>query len=196
MQEKSERRTQDARSAAMRARLIAAARSLFAARGFAATGTPEIVAAAGVTRGALYHHFADKADLLRAVVEAESAEVATRIAAAEVSPEAPFAAGTRAFFDAMAAPGRARLLLVEGPAALGPAVMAEIDAGFGGATLRDGLAAAIPAADPAEIVALAALLSAGFDRAALALDAGADPGPYHAALARIFRALLPGETGS
>lgn len=196
MQVRDERRTQDARSAAMRTRLIGAARALFVEKGFAATGTPEIVAAAGVTRGALYHHFSDKADLLRAVLMAEAAAVAASIEAAEVSPAAPFEAGTRAYFAAMAVPGRARLLLVEGPAVLGPAEMARIDAGSGGAALRAGLSEALPDAEPAETAALADMLSAGFDRAALAVAAGADPAPYLAALARIFRVLLPGRPGS
>ena len=67
------------RSAEMRGELIAAGRRLFAEKGFADTSTPEIVAAAGVTRGALYHHFADKAALFAAVFEAESREVAREI---------------------------------------------------------------------------------------------------------------------
>ncbi len=82
MQASSDRRSNLQRTAEMRGRLIAAARSLFVERGYAATGTPEIVSAAGVTRGALYHHFEDKQALFRAVVEAEAAAVAAAIEAA------------------------------------------------------------------------------------------------------------------
>ena len=62
-------RAAPARDADSRAALLRAGRELFAERGYAGVGTEEIVARAGVTRGALYHHFADKRDLFRAVHE-------------------------------------------------------------------------------------------------------------------------------
>ena len=71
-------RTQAERSEATRGALIDAARRLFAERGYADVGTEEIVRAAGVTRGALYHHFDGKRDLLRAVYEQIEAEIAER----------------------------------------------------------------------------------------------------------------------
>jgi AcrR family transcriptional regulator len=69
------------RSDATRARLVRAARELFAKRGYAAVGTEEIVRRARVTRGALYHHFADKRDLFRAVHEQLEGELTEAIAA-------------------------------------------------------------------------------------------------------------------
>src|SRR6476619_6715055 len=75
----SKGRTQEQRSAATRHALIAAARRLWAARSYAEVGTPEIVAAAGVTRGAMYHQFADKAALFLAVAEAVEQDVMTRL---------------------------------------------------------------------------------------------------------------------
>jgi len=179
----------------MRARLIAAARALFASQGFAATGTPEIVERAKVTRGALYHHFADKTALLHAVVSAEAEALAAeieRLSKPSRDPQEALRAGTRAFFAAMKHPGRARLLLIEGPAVLGLAEMERIDAAGGRATLLAGLSAARPEVKKAELVALAQLLSAGFDRAALAISEGAPEAPYLAAMMRLIGAVAEG----
>src|SRR5258708_11530428 len=74
------RRTQADRSASTREALVAAARPLFAAHGFAEVSTDAIVAAAGVTRGALYHQFADKTALFEAVLEAVERDIAKRLA--------------------------------------------------------------------------------------------------------------------
>ncbi|WP_281683919.1 TetR/AcrR family transcriptional regulator [Thalassobaculum salexigens] len=186
-------RTNEARTAATRAALIGAARTLFVEKGYGETGTPEIVAAANVTRGALYHHFADKADLFRAVVTAEAAALAEAIDRATIPVAAPRKAlieGTGAYFAAMTVPGRARLLLLDGPAVLGPQTMAELDRSLGGATLRQGLAEAMRRVDPVELDALADCLSAAFDRAALAIAGGADPAPYCAAITRLIDATL------
>src|SRR3712207_9506257 len=73
------KRTQAERSATTRAALVAAARRLWAERGYAAVGTPEIATTAGVTRGAMYHQFADKAALFLAVVEDVEADVTQRV---------------------------------------------------------------------------------------------------------------------
>ena len=172
MQQKSERRSNHARTEATRSALIEAARALFVEQGYAETGTPQIVERAGVTRGALYHHFADKQALFRAVVEAESEAVADEIAAStpqELPALDALIRGGDAFMAAMSAPGRTRLLLLDGPAVLGRKVMDEIDARHGGRTLREGLAIAMRqgAIRRLPLDALATLLSAMFDRAAL-----------------------------
>lgn len=65
------RRTQAERSETTIGHIVAAARELFATEGYAATSIEDIVQAAGVTRGALYHHFTSKAEVFRAVVAAE-----------------------------------------------------------------------------------------------------------------------------
>lgn len=178
------------RRAAMRERLISAARALFADHGYAETSTPEIVRAAEVTRGALYHHFDGKEALFRAVAEAEAQAVAKAIAQAAPQPGARgLEDGSRAFFAAMAVPGRARIMLVDGPAVLGAAAMDEIDAGGGRAALRAGVMAAETGLDAATLEALTLVLSAAFDRAALAISEGAAPQPFEQAMAILMSAL-------
>src|SRR5438093_11516020 len=94
---------QAARSQATRVKLIAAARELFAQRGYAAVGTEEIVRAAGVTRGALYHHFAGKRELFVAVYEQVEQQLVEEIAksalAGAADPLQVLRAGAQAFLD-------------------------------------------------------------------------------------------------
>ena len=187
MQDDSERRSNAVRSNEMRERLIKAARELFATRGYAETGTPEIVASAGVTRGALYHHFADKRVLFQAVAEREAAAVSDEIAQAEGADQ--LAAGSTAYFAAMAYPGRARLLLIDGPAVLGASAMADLDRHQGLQRLQEGLAEVVPDTARGYLAELAEVLSAGFDRAALAIADGADPEPYQNAIGYLLKAL-------
>ena len=118
MQMKIPRRTNQQRSDATRAALLDAARALFVDKGYAETGTPEIVRAASVTRGALYHHFADKADLLRGVIVRELERVASEIDQAAADAPSTMDAltqGAVAWFNAMSDPGSTRLLLLDGP---------------------------------------------------------------------------------
>src|SRR5918998_5504879 len=91
------------RGDATRAALVATARALFTERGYAGVGTEEVVRRAGVTRGALYHHFRDKQDLFRAVYEEIEAELVAGIAArveGVADPVELLAEGVRAFLDA------------------------------------------------------------------------------------------------
>ena len=177
MQQEGRRRTNVERSEAMRATLLAVGRRLFTEKGYAATGTPELVEAAGVTRGALYHHFADKQALFAAVVETESAAVASEIEAAAPSSLEPVAAlveGSMAYLVAMAAPGRTRLPRPDGPAVRGRGAMDEIDARHGNRTLREGLAAAMRAGAIRKLplAPLTSMLGAMLDRAALDSERG------------------------
>ncbi len=174
MQGKSVRRSNKDRTQATRAALMAAARTLFFDKGYADTGTVEIAAAAKVTRGALYHHFSDKSDLFHAVVAHEAQVVADQIdrqTRNTASALEALMAGTEAYFAAMAAPGRTRLLLLDGPSVLGHAEMGRINAQTSGEKLRQGLGRAMSkkALENVPLEALTDLLSAAFDRAALAI---------------------------
>ena len=105
-----------------RAALIEAARPLFSERGYAGVGTEEIVAAARVTRGALYYHFEDKRDLFRAVyaeVDRELVEGVARTALDEADPWQRLVAGCDAFLDACVEPALQRIVFLDAPSVLG-----------------------------------------------------------------------------
>ncbi|GIH96204.1 TetR/AcrR family transcriptional regulator [Planobispora siamensis] len=108
---------------ATRGALIKAAVALFADRGYADTPTAEIVARAEVTRGALYHHFADKEQLFLAVLETIEEDIFHRVLAATATagddPAARLRTGTDVFLDACLERPVQRILLQEGPSVLG-----------------------------------------------------------------------------
>ncbi|MFC3208329.1 TetR/AcrR family transcriptional regulator [Aquamicrobium soli] len=200
MQEREARRSNPERAEATRKALIEAARRLFVEKSYADTATPDIATAAGVTRGALYHHFDDKQALFRAVVEQEAAHVAEEIeraTPATLAAKGALLKGGEAFLDAMAAPGRTRLLLLDGPAVLGRTAMDRIDGEHSARTLREGLSMAMEEGTmkKAPPDALAALLSAAFDRAALAIEAGATRQEIEAALAVVIEGLFIDRSG-
>lgn len=188
-------RSQEERRASTRRQLLTAARALFAEKGYADTSTPDIVKAAGVTRGALYHHFADKQALFAAVVEEEHAILALTIhQAAEAGEDEPgpikaLIRGGEAFLDAMQDEGRRRMLIIDAPAVLGREAVDAIDARHGLRTLIEGVEAAIVAGAIRDLPALplAHLLNALFDRAALAPADQVDG--YRKAMKAIIRGL-------
>jgi len=195
MQQKSETRTNKSRTEATRSALIHAARTLFAENGYAETSTPEIVKAAGVTRGALYHHFEDKVALFRAVVVAEYIAVAEEITtSATKAPGSTIDAlqqGSRGYLNAMEDDGRVRIMLLDGPAVLGQMELDKIDQETSADTLRQGLTAAMEAGEikPLPLDALTVQLSALFDRAALAVSEGADRDEHLKVLDSLFATL-------
>jgi AcrR family transcriptional regulator len=117
------RRTQVERSEATRGALVRAGRELFGSRGYGGVGTEEIVARAGVTRGALYHQFADKQDLFRAVLEAMEQEVIGRVAEQAVAgasgAEEVLRRAMGAWLDICEDPEVNRIMLLEAPGVLG-----------------------------------------------------------------------------
>jgi AcrR family transcriptional regulator len=124
------RRTQADRSAQTRTALVTAARELFAEKGFAATSRDEIAARAGVTRGALYHHFDSKTALAAAVVAELEDELVARVVSAALDGMGvrdQLHRGCRAYMDACADPTVARIL-VDAPAVLGVAACRALDA--------------------------------------------------------------------
>lgn len=188
------RRTQAERRAATRGALLDAARRLFVEKGFAATGTPEIVASAGVTRGALYHQFANKRDLFYAVAtrDAEAISAAIDDTTADImGAQDAVRAGTLAYFEAIAIHGRSELLLVQAPAVLGHDAATALLHGAGGAELRSGLGALHPEMAADDLGALTEILSAAFDRAALAIANGSPRLPYERMVNKLIGSSAP-----
>jgi len=197
MQDPKPRRTQAERLTETRVALLRAARTLFAQRGYGETATEDIVAAAGVTRGALYHHFKDKADLFAALVEQCFAEVLTEIdAAAARAPDAMSAlrAGCRGFLAAALKKDRRRILLIDAPAIIGWARWRALDARYGMGALREGLAAAARERNVklADLDAATHLLSGALNEAALLLASRAAHKPEARRIQRAFDAMLDG----
>lgn len=143
---KKARKTQGERSAATTASLVGAARDLFARRGFAETATEDILKEAGVTRGALYHHFDSKAALFRAVLESEEAALTARlmkVGQAQGDALSGLHAGCRAFLEACLDPVVQRIVLRDARAVLSMEEVREIESRYTLAALRNGLKAAI-----------------------------------------------------
>ncbi|MCW0234470.1 MAG: TetR/AcrR family transcriptional regulator [Ferrovibrio sp.] len=178
MQEK--RQSKAEKHAATRAALLATARALFAEKGYAATGTEEVVAQAAVTRGALYYHFADKQALFAAVVEQVAQEVLSaieRAAARAKSPVDGLVRGTQAFMDACLEPAARQIYLTDAPSVLGWQHWREIDARYGMGSLRQGIDAALaelPRGQRLSAEALTYLLSGAMNEAALWLAEAKD----------------------
>lgn len=134
------------RASLTRLALIAAARELFVAHGYFATGTEEIVARAGVgTRGALYHHFTDKRDLFRAVFDQVQAELA---ASTRLNPQHDaldtLINALQQFLDASADnPDVQQIVLIDGPAVLGWDQWRILEGQYGLGAITDMLDAAV-----------------------------------------------------
>jgi AcrR family transcriptional regulator len=193
------RSQQTERSEATRASLIETARELFAERGYAAVGTEEIVRAAGVTRGALYHHFEDKRALFEAVyedVERRLTEQLAAVAAASAAdPLSALRAGAEAFLDACEDPAVQRIALVDAPSVLGWERWREIGMRYGLGLVRGTIEAAIEAGEvePQPAEPLAHLLLGAIDEGALLVARANDDGETRrqvaASLDRVLGAL-------
>jgi AcrR family transcriptional regulator len=163
---------QTARSASTRAKLIRAARALFARRGYAGVGTEAIVRRAGVTRGALYHQFPSKEELFLAVYEQVEQELTASVAGLLDEVSSPFAAmrlGIAAFLEACRTPEVQRIVLLDGPAVLGWERWREVAEQNGLGLMEAAIRAAIDAGEiaPVAVGPLAHVLMGALDGAAL-----------------------------
>ena len=169
------------RGGATRAELVRVARELFAERGYAGVGTEEIVRRARVTRGALYHHFADKQALFRAVFEDLERELVEELGGRILAIEDPWellAAGIREFLALSTEQAVARISLIDAPAVLGWEEWREIDARYALAQTEAGLRALVEAGllEDRPVEPLARLLHGASVEAALYVASSEDPG--------------------
>ncbi len=174
------RRTQAERTAATRQALLDAGRALFAEDGFAGAGQEEIVERAGVTRGALSHHFGTKQGLFLAVVQDVQGDVAARIAQAALEGSDPMEQlrrGCLAFLDAAMERPVARIVLLDAPAVLGWQTWREIDAVHGLGLVTEALEHVMDAGlvETQPVLPLAHLLLAALNEAAMLVANAEDP---------------------
>src|SRR4051812_40982626 len=185
--------TQAERTEATRAALVGAGQRLFGDRGYGAVGTGEIVAAAGVTRGALYHHFRDKRDLFRAVVVATEQAFVMRVGERVLSVSDTYeqlVVAMDATLDACTDRELARIAFLDGPAVLGfeewHAIVEEYTLGVLVAMLEQAMTAGALRAAPAG--PLAHVVLGALNEAGMAIATGGD----REALGAAMRALLEG----
>ncbi len=178
----SKRRTQEERSAATRDALISAARRLWGLRGYAEVGTPEIATAAGVTRGAMYHQFADKAALFGAVVEAVEQDVMARMAtlvagSGATTPAEAIRAAVDAWLEVSGDPEVRQLILLDAPSVLGWLAFRDVAQRYSLGMTEQLLTEAIGAGQLARqpVRPLAHVLIGALDEAAMVIATADDP---------------------
>jgi AcrR family transcriptional regulator len=190
-------RTQAERSATTREAIVAAATRLFAERGYEATGIDEVTRAAGVSKGALYHHYSDKADVLAAVyedVETKLVERLVAVASRETDPLEAVRAGAHAFLDACVDPVTRQIVLVDAPVGLGWERWRSIGSRYGFGLLLAGLQAAADAGQIAgdHLEERARLLLAALIEASLLMSASDTPRKTRAAIGVALDDLIEG----
>jgi AcrR family transcriptional regulator len=193
------RRTQEQRSAATQQSLQAAARRLWGARGYAEVGTPEIAKAAGVTRGAMYHQYADKTALFVAVVEAVEAEVMERlqgivVAAQPGTPAEALRIAADAWLDIASEPDIRQLVLLDAPNVLGWNRFREISQRYAYGMTEQLLGAAIEAGEiyPLPVRTLGTVMLGALDEAAMCLAGAEDPVQEKANVRAVIHSLIDG----
>ena len=139
--EPSRRRTQRERSETTTRKLLATAREHFARDGYVGTSLEGVVASCGVTKGAFYHHFANKKRLFEAVFVEEQRRIVDQLAKtysvkAELDPHKAFYDACRAYLEISLDPAVQRITLLDALAVLGWERMREIEADYGLAMMK------------------------------------------------------------
>jgi AcrR family transcriptional regulator len=179
--------------------LIAAARKLFVENGFHDTGIAELTVAAGLTRGALYHHFGDKEQLFEAVFREVAQELhdaaGDSVQDLAADPWRMLQAGLNAFLNLIAdSPDAQQILLLDGPAVFGWERWREIQSEFTHARLTMVLDRLVEAGTIARepTAPLANLLLAALYDAGMSIAHAADPAAERQAVATALMTLVSG----
>jgi AcrR family transcriptional regulator len=187
-------------AAVTRRTILDAGRVTFADDGYQAATLDGIAQRAGVTRGAVHHHFGDKRELFVEVFEEVEREINDAVVAVALTATPgglePFRAGCRTLFELFARPDLRRIVLADAPAVLGLVAWYEIDRGFGLATIRAGLQSLADDGmlERAHTEALGLLLYGALTEASLALGAGltnVDESDIIETVERILHAFFP-----
>jgi len=181
-----------------REKLLAAARQLMAEKGYAGTGTEEIVRSAGVTRGALYYQFVDKRDLFRALCEALTHEIAGRLYEGTMRPGMSevdeLAVGAAMLLDLYGEPEIRQILLLDGPAVLGWEAWRAVQAPVSLGLLTHALGHLVDAEriESDQVEPLAQLLFGALSQAGIAIAQASDPAAERLRYRANLDALLAG----
>ncbi|MBZ9739166.1 MULTISPECIES: TetR/AcrR family transcriptional regulator [unclassified Mesorhizobium] len=180
-----------------RAKLIAAARQAFGTIGYSEASMDDFTASAGLTRGALYHHFGDKKGLLEAVIAEIDAEMAARVN--EVASRAPtrwqhFVDECTTYIEMALEPEIQRIMFRDGPAVLGdPAQWSNASACVGSMTdhliALQGEGVVVPGVDPESA---ARLINGASSQAAQRIANAKDPEATSRMVVAAFKQLLEG----
>ena len=191
------RRSQQERTETTRAALIDAARVLFAEHGFSGVPAERITAAAGVTRGALVHHFGDKTGLFRVVFEAIEVEITSELREAfeALGDRDPVTHLVAAFLDVCARPEVVQVALTDAPAVLGWQAWREIESRHGLGLLTE-ISSLLPPVTAGILTApvLAQLTLSCLIEAALLVAHATDPAAARREAEASLHALLHGVT--
>ena len=188
--------SQAQRRAGTVAAIHAAARELFAKRGFAATTIDDIASRAGVAKGAVYHHFGSKEEIFERILDGLFLEIAAMLRAAAESGSDVFESmvkGTEIYLERVTAPEVKRIILVDGPAVLGWNKWREIDQRHFGRMLKAPLAHLLGTRmGAADVEAQFHLLSGAIMEAALISATSRNPKKKAQELSSGLRLLLSG----
>jgi AcrR family transcriptional regulator len=186
---------------ATRRALLKAARRLFTRRGYGATSVDAVVVAAKVTKGALYHHFVDKAALFQAVFEEIEDETVQRLierAGEGTDPLSALHNGAEAFLDICLDPAVRRIALIEGPTVLGWERWRELELAHGMGIGRLVLQAAMDAGQipPQPLEPIVHLLFGALIEGALLVANSKDPAASKREVSGLISAMIDGLTGT